>query len=221
MADFKINLDQANHYIEKFIDEYGTKASNDALGGTLEKDSLNGALASDKVGSMAWFCWNPNESGGYDRFFMAIEALTSYSTINGVPDPENSSLISPGNTFTYDDEHKDEILNHHKSDVDNLSNGSISKSDVEDFKDNFIEVFDDNTEYPYSFTDTAESNDLEDFTNQDDIEYIAYFFGYSDDAVYGDNKIRLIFAPLDSHGEVITSGSPIFLQKSAPPPPDS
>ncbi len=219
MSLYSTTISQANQYIENFIEEYPGVASNNAIGGTMELSSLTGALDQDKVGSLSWFCFNDEEDSSLPSFFLAFEAASSYSKSQGPSGPESSTLIIPGNTFAYEDEHEQDYLDHHQSDVSGLSDGSMSKQDVETYNASFVSNFGDNTNYPYSFFDTANDDDLDNFLNQDGIEYVGYFFGYSDDPDYGDNKIRVILAPLDDNGDVITSGNPVVLQRSYPPPP--
>ncbi len=222
MSLYSTTISEANQYIASFIDEYPGVASNNALGGNMELSSLQGALNPDKVGSLAWFCFNDHHAdSGLPSFFLAFEAVASYSKSEGPSEPENNTLILPGNTFPYEDDHghEQDYLNHHQSDVSGLSDGSIDKEDVETYNASFVSNFADNTNYPYSFFDTADDDDLKDFLNQDGIVFMGYFFGYSDDPDYGDNKIRVIFAPLDEDGFVITTGNPVLLQRSYPPPP--
>lgn len=219
MGEFKVNLDQANQYIENFIDTYEQVASNKALGGNLEKGTFNQAITSEKDGMAAWFCWNDGTNSNFPSFFMAFEAITDYSKTNGLSQPENNSLIAPGSTFTFSGSNKGSVLNHHSSDVNSIDNSVISKANVVTMNENFVVEFNENTSYPYSFFNSIDDDDLEDFVNQNDLEYIAYFFGYSNEEKYSNNKLRLILTPLDGDGKVITSANAIYLQKSWPPPP--
>ncbi len=221
MADFRTDLSEANSYIQNFIERFPEVASDNALGGNLTKSALNGVLQPNKVGSMSWFCWNPESLGGFPVFFLAYEALSSYSKTEPQSQPESETLISPGNSFVYEDQPANEYLENHQSNVSGLENGSIGKDQVVDFKENFSSQFQVNSAIPYSFFDRKESFDLEDFIQQADMEYIGYFFGYSDDPAYGDNKIRIILGPLGSDGRVLMGEGAVYLQRSFPPPPDS
>ncbi|HKR04479.1 MAG TPA: hypothetical protein VJY62_07570, partial [Bacteroidia bacterium] len=102
----KISYQNAKNYILRFVnqDDLYSVASSMALGGTIKKEVFEDSFQDEYPGSIAWYCFNYNNSEPeHPSFFVAIETTgVTYNTDSDPPDkPVNPTLKFTKDVFTY------------------------------------------------------------------------------------------------------------------------
>jgi hypothetical protein len=210
--------------------------SNEAIGGIIEKSTL---MDSNKPGfrpfkgTMAWFCRNDDPSLEFPKCFMAFEQ-GEYRPERVPQRPKNEHLMYSDKIIRYN---KPQITENDVLDlllesgpVPNSQDKVISRELVRKLstklgKDPIGHNF---NRYFCSFFENEGviSKEVSNLAQNDDVEYIKYFFGYdnSHKKYFDSNRIRLILLGYNSNGLLfkdknLADESDLILQNSWPPPP--
>ncbi|MHA7130100.1 hypothetical protein [Algoriphagus namhaensis] len=246
MSEYRITADYAESMIKSYCQEMGGKAISQTLGGQISKFGFLGGREVKFVptykGVMAWFCLE--ESG---ELFLAFEEFDMYrkekeasiirwDTIFSFKKLNRSYEVFDIPKLVLDGEDsileiKPEVIRRTNSEEE----GELSIWQVwsrknrfkRDYKPEKVSVRYGNR-YPYGFFENEINLDIADFLAQDGLEKVRYYFGIdSDNQVYTrTNAIRIILVGVNKEGKNIIKGTeknptPIILQKSWPPPPDT
>lgn len=245
MSEYRINTDYAESMIKSYCQEMGGKAISQTLGGQISKNGFLGGREEKFVptykGVMAWFCLE--ESG---ELFLAFEEFDKYdkkkeaSIIRWDTIFSSKKLIRSYEVFGIPKlglnkdinilEMKPEFIR--RTQVEEEGELSIwqvwtrKNRFISDYKPEKVKVRYGNR-YPYGFFENEINSDIRDFLAQDGLEKVRYYFGIdSENQAYNKtNAIRIILVGVDKEGKNLIgtekNRSPIILQKSWPPPPDT
>ncbi|MFA0964531.1 hypothetical protein AB9P05_22175 [Roseivirga sp. BDSF3-8] len=227
-----ITAEEADRMIAQFIAKKKNIATKEALGGIIHKESIDGSSSAIYTGNMGWLCDNVNKShSNYPKLFLAFERNSNYTADQEIEEPQSSVLVAPTITFISSSDAWP-LLKDHMTPIP-TSDNIIDKPTVIDLKNEFKKQEKENKKYskehPYCFFENKNNTELSVLMENEDIKYFRYYFGYSDDQSYGNNKMRLILVPVAAKGNnlvpdpgqkkrVSSSGGEVYiLQKSWPP----
>lgn len=240
-----ITLREAVKFVKAFVDECGTAARNEALGGVISKPGLYGRQKNQKAleifrGNMAWFCYN-TKMEDYPKLFLSFEYSNEYEPDN-IPDrPDSDNLVCPiaDSVFQYKEDGqgiesllRTQELKNPNAPVDQIISLEKVKEFTENYKGHSI-LGTRLNQHPCGFFENAEHQDISRFMAQDGLKYIRYYFGYGKSDKYENSRIRVVLIGVDRYGKNIVPNGlderpddkndepiPIILQKSWPPHPD-
>lgn len=240
--NYIISLSEAVDFVKAFVTNCKLVAENEALGGTIGNRGIDGrqkALTAGKQyrGNMAWFCHDINTDPENPELFLAFEETNEFEIGEVIDEPDNDWLIRPSKQaiFTYGGEVIETMLRTHQFPVGATIDQVISKADVKSLKEQYKKHSTLGTKlniHPYGFFENYYVKEVELFLDQDKLEYVRYYFGYSDSNNYQGAKVRIVLVGVDKNGKNIvpinlnakrnindsTDDTPIILQKSWPPP---
>lgn len=231
MSDFRITASDAYGLIKNFNDQFSNVGKVNSIGGVIDKNSFiqNGFF--NFKGTMCWFGLDSN------RFVkLYFEPNVDYYPDNIPFYPKSDNLWSPGFNFSFDEVNLNSegqlnelILNGFvKSNDRNVGRGECL-DDIARFYWEFPKLeFERYNKYSLGFFETQYAQEVVEFLQNEEVEYIAYFFGLNlDDPKYNDNnRIRIILIGMNSNKELLlpendqsTEQPPYLLQYSWPPKP--
>lgn len=245
MSEYRITADYAESMIKSYCQEMGGKAISQTLGGQISKIGFLGGREEKFVpaykGVMAWFCLEE-----FGELFLAFEEFDKYdkkkeaSIIRWDTIFSSKKLIRSYEVFGIPKlglnkdinilEMKPEFIRRTQVEEE----GELSIWKVRSRKNRFLREYKPElkkarfgNKYPYGFFENEINNDVRDFLAQDGLEKVRYYFGIdSENQAYNKtNAIRIILVGVDKEGKNLIgtekNRSPIILQKSWPPPPDT
>ncbi len=223
---YRIPFNHAVQYIESFIENFEDVATNQALGGTILKDRIDGAAdegMNKYTGNMAWYCYEKS------KLFISFEENNDYVDEVEVEEPQRNSLRCPSvdSIFRYEGGDVRSMLLNHQPQLGDPIDMSISKTDVIEMKERFLkhpDIGSQNTR-PYCFFENQNHLDIEYLISDPKVKYVRYYFGYIKG--HDVNQIRLVLFGADENGKTLTpkklsevnllNGDAAILQTSWPP----
>ncbi len=230
---FKVPFDDAVKYIDAFVNGFPQVAFNEALGGTLVKDRIDGTKENFKQyrGNMAWYCYNADATPPNPKLFISFEETNEYEEPKEVREPDLEILRCPSyeSIFKYQGGDIAAMLKSHQPQIGDPEDQSISKNSVIQLKNNFLKhpKLGDKNKRPYGFFENKEIKDIEKLIDFPGVEYIRYYFGYIPGK--DTNEIRVILIGVDENRknllppeekktvEELDDNDPLILQTSWPP----
>ncbi|WP_020531940.1 hypothetical protein [Flexithrix dorotheae] len=243
-------------YVDEFIKIGGPSIVPNIIGGTIKKDLLikQRDIAREKIkilnesgpyeGLVAWFCWELASNIRDTMFFLSFE-VSDWIILGSeeLQRPDFKLLSRPFDIYRYNSdldkdiekllvEHGPERMQEAFPDLiergdSNTEVGKVLKLRL-DFhnsgpKEPSGEKYNDT---PFGVFENEKYNDVDDFLEQPNLEYIRYYFGY--DKTKDQNKIRVILVGVDANKKNMVprndteakSTGPYILQKSWPPGED-
>ncbi len=228
IENYRIDFEKAVKLILGFLTqkELFKIATQEAIGGTIEPDTIRPPRISPIQGSMSWLCRTSTD------FYLAFE--DGEFDFGNVPlEPKQEVLKRSSQTFKYpyaqpseDDVIKMLTVDPFPIGADVEIKKSLVLQQINKVPSDYFKFPYNN--YPCSFFENRVNNEIVDFIdNNPGLVAVRYFFGYdnSDKKYFDSNRIRVVLFGVDRVGRNIVPSISLpsekvwILEQSWPPPP--